>query len=47
VLTLLLTELDDSVETKPTGVPSTVAQWVGDRWQILRQGAVMLKPQIK
>lgn len=26
----------------PSGVPSTVAQWVGDGWKILRQGGVVL-----
>lgn len=43
VLTLVTMEQIDSVEKTPSsGIPSTVAQWLGDRWQILRQGAVIV-----
>lgn len=43
VLTLLPTEL--ALEAA-MGVPSTVARWTGDRWEILRQGSVILNAQI-
>ncbi len=41
VLTLQLT---DVVQAKPitTDIPSTVAQWTGNSWNILRQGSVQL-----
>ena len=28
--------------TKPIGIPSTVAKWDDGKWQIIRQGAVNL-----
>ena len=39
VLTLLPSELET---TLTAGVPSTVAKWTGNGWEILRQGAVKL-----
>ncbi len=39
VLTLAVTECAGE---KPMGLPSTVAKWTGDNWQILRQGAIEL-----
>ncbi len=41
VLTLAMSERENQ-ENKilATGVPSTVVRWVGENWQILRQGAV-------
>ncbi|MBE9128575.1 MULTISPECIES: L-threonylcarbamoyladenylate synthase [unclassified Coleofasciculus] len=41
VLTLHPTELE-ALEPIPTGVPSTVAKWMGNGWEILRQGSVRL-----
>jgi L-threonylcarbamoyladenylate synthase len=41
VLTLLPTEL--AAVNPSAGVPSTVAKWTGNGWEILRQGAVELK----
>ena len=37
VLTL---ELSETELTKESGVPSTVAKWTGQGWEILRQGAI-------
>ncbi|MEC4819367.1 MAG: L-threonylcarbamoyladenylate synthase [Scytonema sp. PMC 1069.18] len=42
VLVLAPTEYNES-DTHRTGVPSTVAKWTGDHWQILRQGAIKLE----
>jgi len=41
ILTLQPTEFE-GVNTVTTGVPSTVAQWTGSNWEILRQGSVQL-----
>ncbi|MDB9513203.1 L-threonylcarbamoyladenylate synthase [Kamptonema animale CS-326] len=41
VLTLEASELKTT--TKTSGLPSTVAKWTGNSWEILRQGAVELK----
>lgn len=41
ILTLQPTEIE-GVNTVTTGVPSTVAQWTGSSWEILRQGSVQL-----
>ena len=41
ILTLQPTALE-AAKTVATGVPSTVAQWTGSRWEILRQGSVQL-----
>lgn len=40
VLTLLPTELRSN--DTAIGIPSTVAKWTGDGWEILRQGAIKL-----
>lgn len=42
VLTLQLTELAQEVKPLTTGIPSTVAQWTTNGWNILRQGSVQL-----
>jgi L-threonylcarbamoyladenylate synthase len=49
VLTLLPSELklihpsfDPHQPSSPTGMPSTVARWTGQGWEILRQGQVQL-----
>ncbi|MBD2181901.1 L-threonylcarbamoyladenylate synthase [Aerosakkonema funiforme] len=41
VLTLAATELE--LTNAGGGVPSTVAKWTGNSWEILRQGAVKLE----
>lgn len=41
VLTLLPSELE--TEKLALGVPSTVAKWTDNKWEILRQGAVKLE----
>lgn len=41
VLTLDSSELT-AVQTTTMGIPSTVAKWTGNSWQILRQGSVQL-----
>ncbi|MGJ3246701.1 MAG: L-threonylcarbamoyladenylate synthase [Elainellaceae cyanobacterium] len=44
-LARLTTSLDhnqQSPQQPNSGVPSTVAKWMGDRWQILRQGQIHL-----
>ncbi|NEP56911.1 MAG: L-threonylcarbamoyladenylate synthase [Symploca sp. SIO2G7] len=41
ILTLQTTEVAQ-VEPTTTGIPSTVAQWTGNSWNILRQGSVQL-----
>lgn len=41
VLTLLLSNRE--TPTSVSGVPSTVARWQGDRWEILRQGEIQLE----
>jgi L-threonylcarbamoyladenylate synthase len=46
VLTLAADELVSmrtSMEPIGSGLPSTVAKWTGDTWQILRQGAIALQ----
>ncbi len=43
ILTLETTEYD--AKTSAIGIPSTVAKWSGEKWQILRQGAVNLDIQ--
>ena len=40
ILTLATTAYD--IKTPAIGIPSTVAKWDGEKWQILRQGAVNL-----
>ncbi|MBO9999308.1 MAG: L-threonylcarbamoyladenylate synthase [Cyanobacteria bacterium SID2] len=34
---------DEYPSSSASGLPSTVAKWVGDRWEILRSGALQLK----
>lgn len=41
VLTLHSTELE-ALQPITTGMPSTVAKWMGNGWEILRQGSVQL-----
>jgi L-threonylcarbamoyladenylate synthase len=41
VLTLANTKLEQEVSA--TGVPSTVAKWTGNNWQILRQGVIQIE----
>ncbi len=41
ILTLQSIECE-AIKTLTTGVPSTVAQWTGTSWKILRQGSVQL-----
>ncbi|HBB34559.1 MAG TPA: hypothetical protein DDZ80_07945 [Cyanobacteria bacterium UBA8803] len=43
VLTLHPSELE-SLKEITAGVPSTVAKWTGQGWEILRQGGVQLEP---
>ena len=40
----VLTLQDDATNTDhlPSGIPSTVARWTGQDWEILRQGAIRL-----
>ncbi|MBD2252187.1 L-threonylcarbamoyladenylate synthase [Nostoc parmelioides] len=38
----VLTLESTAVEAEGIGLPSTVAKWTGENWQILRQGAVSL-----
>jgi L-threonylcarbamoyladenylate synthase len=42
VLTLVPTELE-AVKLVTNGVPSTVAKWTGNGWEILRQGSVQME----
>ena len=37
---VLALELSETELTKESGVPSTVAKWTGQGWEILRQGAI-------
>ncbi|BAB77640.1 L-threonylcarbamoyladenylate synthase [Anabaena sp. FACHB-709] len=39
----VLTLESTAVEAEGIGLPSTVAKWTGENWQILRQGAVSLE----
>jgi L-threonylcarbamoyladenylate synthase len=32
----------ESIEYQGLGIPSTVAKWTGNNWQILRQGSIKL-----
>lgn len=41
-LTASLDHTQQSSQQPNSGVPSTVAKWMGDRWQILRQGQIHL-----
>ncbi len=41
VLTLAPTELE-AIKPATAGIPSTVAKWTGEGWEILRQGGVQL-----
>lgn len=34
----------DSLASTTSGVPSTIAQWTGKEWRILRQGTIQLAP---
>ncbi|WP_407897824.1 L-threonylcarbamoyladenylate synthase [Scytonema sp. NUACC26] len=40
ILSLAATEYD--TELQGTGLPSTVAKWTGENWQVLRQGAIKI-----
>lgn len=43
VLVLALEELTGEQTPPASGQPSTVARWTGQGWEILRQGAIVLK----
>ncbi|HEY9884072.1 MAG TPA: L-threonylcarbamoyladenylate synthase [Thermosynechococcaceae cyanobacterium] len=50
VFTLLPSEVEALVPTgdrapQPSGVASTVIRWTGNDWEVLRQGAVWVKPE--